>query len=98
MLVAFTPRARAALLRIGQRWKDKARQPEVFENDITIVLGRIALAPTAGFRAKSTNRRVVFRVGTEKTKLHLYYVVDASKSVVTVIHVWSQLRARPPRL
>lgn len=98
MHVYFTPRARAALLRIAQRWREKARQPEVFESDINIVLGRLASVPTTGFRARTTKRRVVFRMGTEKTKLHLYYVVDATKSVVTVLAVWSQLRAGPPKL
>lgn len=55
-------------------------------------------APNTGFRAKTTKRRVVYRMGTEKTKLHLYYLVDGAKSVVTVLCVWSQTRARPPKL
>lgn len=63
------------------------------------MLERLASVPTTGFRAKTTTkRRVVYRMGTEKTKLHVYYVVDAAKSVVTVLYVWSQLRAGPPRL
>ena len=98
MHVYFTPRARAALLRMAQRWKEKARHPDVFESDINIVLGRLASVPTTGFRAKTTNRRVVYRMGTEKTKLHVYYVVDAAKSVVTVLHLWSQSRGGPPEL
>ena len=98
MHVYFTPRARAALLRMAQRWKEKARHPEVFESDINIVVGRLASVPTTGFRAKTTRRRVVYRMGTEKTKLHVYYVVDAAKSVVTVLYLWSQLRAGRPKL
>ncbi len=98
MHVYFTPRARTAFLRMAQRWREKARHPEVFGNDISIVLGRLASVPTTGFRAKSRKRRVVYRMSTEKTKVHVYYVVDAAKSVVTVLHVWSQLRAGPPKL
>ena len=98
MQVYFTPRARAALLRMAQRWREKARNPEVFESDINIIIGRLATAPMTGFRAKTSKRRVVYRMGTEKTKLHVYYVVDAAKSVVTVLHLWSQLRAGPPKL
>ena len=55
---------------------------------LSIVLGRLASVPTTGFRAKTTKRRVVYRMGTEKAKLHVYYIVDAAKSVVTVLHVW----------
>ena len=98
MHVYFTPRARAALLRMGQRWQQKARHPEVFEVDISIVVGRLATVPTTGYRAKSSARRVGYRMGTEKTKLHVYYVIDKVKSLVTVLHVWSQLREGPPRL
>lgn len=64
MHVYFTPRARAALLRMGQRWREKARHPEVFESDISIVMGRLASVPTTGFRAKTTKRRVVYRMDT----------------------------------
>ena len=98
MHVYFTPRARAALLRMAQRWKEKARHPEVFESEINIELGRLASVPATGFRAKTTKRRVVYRMGTEKTKLHGYYVVDAAMSVVTVLYLWIQLRAGPPKL
>lgn len=83
---------------MAQRWNEKARHPEVFESDISIIIGRLASVPTTGFRAKTTKRRVVYRMGTEKTKLHVYYVVDVAKSLVTVLHVWSQLRAGPPKL
>lgn len=83
---------------MGLRWREKARHPEVFESDINIILSRLASAPTTGFRAKMTKRRIVYRMGTEKTKLHVYYLVDAEKSVVTVLHLWSQLRGSAPRL
>lgn len=83
---------------MAQRWNEKARHPEVFESDISIIVGRLASVPTTGFRARSSARRVLYRMGTEKTKLHLYYVVDAAKALVTVLHVWSQLRQGPPRL
>jgi len=85
---------------MAQRWREKARTPEVFESDINIVVTRLASVPTTGFRARSTStpRRIVYRMSTEKTKLHVYYVVDAAKSLVTVLHVWSQLREGPPKL
>ena len=54
-------------------------------------------SPPQGFRARTTKRRVVFRMGTEKSKLHLCYLVDTAKQLVTVLHVWSQLRAGPPK-
>jgi hypothetical protein len=98
MHVYFTPRARAALLRIAQRWKEKARHPEVFEHDIVLAIQRLATSPTSGFRARTSNRRVVFRIGTEKTQLHLYYVVDVTRSVVTVLQVWGRRRGIPPPL
>lgn len=81
-----------------KRWAEKARHPEVFDTDISIVLGRLATVPTTGFRARATKRRVVFRMSTEKTKLHLYYLVDTDKALVTVLRIWSQLRAGPPKL
>ncbi len=78
-----------------KRWAEKARHPEVFHTDISLVAGH---SPTTGFRARAMKRGVVFRMGTEKSKLHLYYLVDADKQLVTVLHVWSQLRAGPPKL
>ena len=83
---------------MAQRWREKARHPDVFDTDIIIVMRRLATVPMTGFRARTTKRRVVFRMGTEKTKLHLYYLVDTAKELVTVLHVWSQLRAGPPKL
>ena len=81
-----------------RRWAEKARHPDVFDTDISIVLGRLATVPTTGFRARATKRRVVFRMGTEKTKRHVSYLVDTDKALVTVLHVWSQVRAGPPKL
>ena len=98
MHVYFTPRARASLLRMAQRWREKARIPEVFASDIDVVIDRLASVPTSGQVAKRSARRVVYRMGTEKTKLHVDYVVDSAKAQVTVLHVWSHLRAAPPKL
>ena len=98
MHVYFTPRARASLLRMAQRWREKARIPEIFASDIGIVIARLASVPTSGQVAKRSASRVVYRMGTEKTKLHVYYVVNSANAQVTVLHVWSQLRGAPPKL
>ena len=98
MHVYFTPRARAALFRIASRWKEKAYSPDVFNNDISAIVERLASSPTTGVIAKRTTKRIVYRMGTAKTMLHVYYVVDAAKSQVTVLQVWSQRRAGPPKL
>jgi len=98
MHVFFTARARAALFRMAKRWKEKARVPETFANDIDAVTARLATAASAGVVARRTGRRTVYRVAAERTRLHLYYVIDDAKQVVTVLQVWSQWRSRPPRL
>jgi hypothetical protein len=92
------PRAMAALRRMARRWRDTARIPEVFEQDIEDALKRIALEPTSAPVARRTARRTVYRVPARKTKLHLYYVVDDSLAVAKVVAVWSQYRSGPPRL
>lgn len=92
------PRAIAALSRMARRWRDTARIPEVFDEDLDDVVMRIAQAPTTGAVAQRTSRRTVYRMAAHKTKLHFYYVVDEATSVVKVLQVWSQYRAGPPRL
>ena len=98
MHVYFTARARAALFRMAHRWKEKARIPETFSNDVDAAVARLATAAGAGVIISRTARRTVYRVAAEKTRLHLYYVIDEAKQVVTVLQVWSQWRSRPPRL
>jgi type II secretory pathway component GspD/PulD (secretin) len=98
MRVYFMPRAVTALSRMARRWRDTARIPEVFDQDIDDVVARIAQAPTTGAVAQRTSRRTVYRMAAHKTKLHLYYVVDEAKAVVKVLQVWSQFRAGPPKL
>jgi hypothetical protein len=79
-------------------WRDTARVPEVFDQDITLALERIAAAPTSAPVARRTAHRTIYRVPARKTKLHLYYVVDDALGVVKVLDVWSQYRSSPPKL
>lgn len=90
------PRAMAALRRMARRWRDTARVPEVFDEDITLAMQRIAAAPISAPVARRTARRTLYRVAATKTKL--YFVVDEALDVVKVLEVWSQYRSRPPRL
>lgn len=98
MRVVLMPRAMAALRRMARRWRDTARIPAVFEEDLALALQRIAAAPTAAPVARRTARRTVYRVAAPKTKLHLYFVVDDVLGVVKVLDIWSQYRSRPPKL
>lgn len=94
--VAFTPRAQAAINRMAARWKTKARHPEVFLQDVRATTARLATSPTIGVVAGRTERRTIYRVSTDKTKLHFYYRIDGA--TVVVLQVWSQYRSAPPKL
>ena len=83
---------------MARRWRDTARIPEVFAEDIDDALKRIAMDPTSAAVARRTARRTIYRVPARKTKLHLYYVVDETLGVVKVVAVWSQYRSGPPKL
>ena len=98
MRVVLMPRAMASLRRMARRWRDNARNPQVFEDDVAAALQRIADAPTAAPVARRTARRTVYRVPARKAKLHLYFVVDDSVSLAKVLDVWSQYRSGPPKL
>ncbi len=92
------PRAMAALRRMARRWRDTARIPEVFEEDILVALQRIATTPTSAPVARRTSRRTIYRVSASKTKLHLYFVVDEASGVAKVLDVWSHYRSGLPKL
>lgn len=87
MQVSFTPRAQAALDRMAARWRAHARNPEVFLDEVRETTQRVA---------RRTDRRTVYRMSAEKTKLHFYYRIDGAQ--VVVLQVWSQFRQRPPKL
>ena len=82
MHVYFTPRARAALLRMAQRWQQKARHPEVFEVDISIL--------DADGDALVSHARV--RLAVDLENLHHAVQLPAGQYAVVV-----EMRGREPR-
>lgn len=96
MNVAFTPRAQAALDRMAARWRTHARNPQVFLDEVTEIVQRLSSSAETGVVAQRTERRTIYRMGAERTKLHFYYRIDGAQ--VVVLQVWSQFRQRPPRL
>jgi plasmid stabilization system protein ParE len=95
MRVLFTPRAQASVERMVARWRDNAEIPEVFAEDLRAVIQRLETMPTAALVAKSPEGKTVYRVSTDRTKLHLYYRIEPG--TVVVLQVWSQFRP-PPKL
>lgn len=83
---------------MAARWREKAWVPETFDRDIEEALARLAASPETGHVSRRTSRRTVYRIAAQRTKLHLYYVIDTAKQMVIVLQVWSQLRHGPPRL
>ena len=57
-----------------------------------------ATAPDAGFLIRRATRRTVYTMSVQKTRLHLYDVIDEARQLVTVLQAWSQYRRGPPRL
>lgn len=95
-VVAFTPRAQAAINRMAARWKAQARHPEVFLHEIRAVTERLRVSPTTGALTSHPGRRTIYRVSSERTKVHVYYRIDGT--TVVVLQVWSQYRKAPPQL
>ena len=89
MQVLFLVRAQNELARIAQRWRPNARNPGVFDEDLSEVIARLRQHPMTGVVVVRSQTRTVYRMAASKTKLHVYYAVDEANAVVRVLHVWS---------
>ncbi|MER2561605.1 MAG: hypothetical protein ABTQ32_12840 [Myxococcaceae bacterium] len=98
MRVVLMPRAMAALRRMVRRWRDTARIPEVFEQDITLALQRIAAAQHQ--RLLLAAPRVARCTELPQRRRSSISILSSTTrwGVAKVLDVWSQYRSRPPKL
>lgn len=98
MTLRLTPRALAEAKRIRTWWRrNRGAAPDLFEQEFTAALDRIAQSPGLGRLYEEGDLAVpVRRVLLPKTLNHIYYAVDGES--VVVLSVWNALHEGGPTL
>jgi plasmid stabilization system protein ParE len=95
MNLRLTPRALADAKRMKTWWqRHRPKAPDLFEQELTAALERIASAPNLGsiYEGGGGNAEVR-RLLMPKTRNHVYYAVEAN--AVVVLTVWGAPKRGP---
>ena len=98
--VIVAPRAAGQLDRIVRWWQaNRAEAPDLFADELTAALTRLAKNPSAGVLYPLAPRPDVRRILLPRTRYHVYYVMaEAGGRVVVVLAIWHAARGGRPRL
>ena len=91
-------RARLAIDRASAWWKtNRTSAPDLFAFELTSAFELIVTAP-AGGEPWPSHTPGVRRWLLPRTRYHIYYVADATETLVTVRMLWYAGRQRGPKL
>ncbi|HEV3191102.1 MAG TPA: type II toxin-antitoxin system RelE/ParE family toxin [Polyangiaceae bacterium] len=97
MRVRFAPRALSEAERLKSWWqKNRPKAPDLFDEEMAIVIEQIGAAPALGAIYPSNFGRTVRRLVMPKTNNHVYYLVRDEE--VVVLSVWGAPRRKGPKL
>jgi plasmid stabilization system protein ParE len=97
--VHTTPEADAMIVRASGWWNEhRAAAPHLFDRELAAAIELLARAPDIGRRYRRRNIPGLRRFLLLRTRYHVYYFHDATRSFVTVLAVWSAVRGRGPSL
>jgi len=96
--VELSKRAQRSLARIDARWRGDADFPETFRDELDASIEHLESVSAPGTRWATPKQPELRRMLLEKTKVHVYFVLNASEQRVEVLQIWDGRRERPPQL
>jgi len=96
--VEITKRAQRSIERIDVRWSEQADHTEIFREEIDEVIEHLATVSSPGTPCATARRPRLKRILLQKTKCHVYFVVNERKQWIEVIQVWDGRREHQPKL
>ncbi len=98
MRVKLSKRAENEVGRIDTRWRVGADHPDVFLVEVEQAVEFLETVSTPGTPCPTKKRPQLKRILLEKSKCHVYFVIDEKRELLTVVDVWNGQRGRPPKL
>jgi hypothetical protein len=96
--VEISKRAQRSIERIDARWRSRADYPDIFMDEMDAAIGHLETVSNPGTPCNSPKRPQLRRLLLEKTKCHLYFVVNEQKQWIELLQVWDSRREHPPKL
>lgn len=98
MKVEISKRARRNSDRINARWGEHGEDPSLYAREFLDAVKHLETVGHPGTPCGTVKRPHLRRLLLEKSKCHLYFVVDQKSEVLTIVDVWNGQRGRPPKL
>ena len=96
--IEMTSQARSHLHTITAWWREnRSDRPDLPKQEMAEIGARLSVVPRLGAPYRH-DQREIRRVLLPRTKHHLYYQIDETRRVITVLAVWHNARGRSPRL
>jgi plasmid stabilization system protein ParE len=96
--VELSKRAQRSIERIDARWRGDADFPETFRDELDALIEHLQTVRAAGTPYATPKQPELRRMLLEKTRVHVYFVINASEERIEVLQVWDGRRERPPQL
>jgi len=96
--VQVSKRAENEIRRINMRWRSAADRPDVFLVEVERAIEFLETVSSPGTPCATKKRPHLKRILLEKSKCHVYFVVDEKRELLTIVDVWNGQRGRPPKL
>jgi hypothetical protein len=96
--IEFSKRAQRSIERIDTRWRKSADYPDLFRAEMDELIEHLETVSNPGTPCKSQRRPGLKRMLLEKTKCHVYFVVNERRQWLEVLDVWDGRREQPPKL
>ena len=98
MRVKISRRAQRSIERIDVRWRKEADYPEIFRGEVDEVIEQLETVSGPGTPCGTAARPHLKRVLLEKSKCHVYFVVNEREQWIEVIQIWDGRRQDRPKL
>ena len=98
MRVEFSKRAQRSIERIDARWRENADYPDLFRTEMDELIEHLESVSNPGTPCMSRRRSGLKRMLLEKTKCHVYFVLNETRRRIEVLEVWDGRRERTPKL
>lgn len=98
MDVSFSPEAETQIAVRRAWWREHRDEADIFDEELAHAIARIGDSPSTFPWFGIRGGRLIRRCLMERTRCHLYFEVDASGGVVTIVLAWGAARGRPPSL
>ena len=98
MRVEISKRAQRSIERIDVRWRKQADHPEIFRAEMDQVIEHLQTVSNPGTPSSTAMRPQLKRMLLEKTKCHVYFVINEREEWIEVVQVWDGRREHQPKL